>query len=355
MWHPSDMLVLSAADVERLFTLDVAIESQRTAFTALGRGTAVLPPRLLVPGAGESVAFCYAARLSPDGAAVSKFGSVNPANSARGLPSVNALVTVLDAETGQPVAVMDGTSVTTIRTSAASAVAVCVLARPGARTLAVLGSGVQAKAHVAALSAVLDLDEVRIWSPSARRREALAASLTPPEFSAAPAARASSAAPAARAAASAGDAVRGADVIACCTSSFTPVLDVNWLAEGATVISIGSFAPDRHEVPAELVTRADAVVVDDVSTALEDAGPIIAAVASGAGFANRLIPLGDVVAGLRTARRSDTGLVYYNSVGLGVQDAAAALAIVTAASAVDQPLPVMEIAGPGDGGGSPAG
>jgi ornithine cyclodeaminase len=324
VWHPSDMLVLSAADVERLFTLDVAIESQRTAFTALGRGTAVLPPRLLVPGAGESVAFCYAARLSPDGAAVSKFGSVNPANSARGLPSVTALVTVLDAETGQPVAVMDGTSVTTIRTSAASAVAASVLARSGARTLAVLGSGVQAKAHVAALSAVLDLDEVRIWSPSARRREALAASLTPP---------ASSAEPAARAAASAEDAVRGADVIACCTSSFTPVLDVNWLAAGATVISIGSFAPDRHEVPAELATRADAVVVDDVSTALEDAGPIIAAVASGEGFANRLIPLGDVVAGLRTARRSGTGLVYYNSVGLGVQDAAAALAIVTAASA----------------------
>ncbi len=317
------MLVLSAADVERLFSLGVAIESQRAAFTALGRGTAVLPPRLLVPGTGESVAFCYAARLSPDAAAVSKFGSVNPANSARGLPSVNALVTVLDAETGQPVAVMDGTSVTTIRTSAASAVAASVLARPGARTLAVLGSGVQAKAHAAALSTVLGLVEVRIWSPSKRRREALAASLTPP---------ASSAGPAARAAASAEDAVRGADVIACCTSSFTPVLDVNWLAEGATVISIGSFAPDRHEVPADLAAQADAVVVDDVAASLEDAGPIIAAVATGNDLAERLIPLGAVVAGLRAARRSDSALVYYNSVGLGVQDAAAALAIVSAAS-----------------------
>jgi ornithine cyclodeaminase/alanine dehydrogenase-like protein (mu-crystallin family) len=324
VWDPSDMLVLSAADVERLFTLDVAIESQRAAFTALGRGTAVLPPRLLVPGVRESVAFCYAARLSPDGAPVSKFGSVNPANSARGLPSVNAVITVLHAETGQPVAVMDGTSVTTIRTSAASAVAASVLARTGARTLAVLGSGVQAKAHVAALSRVLDLEEVRIWSPSVQRREALALSLTLPAGSAGPAA--------ARAATSAENAVRGADVIACCTSSFTPVLDVSWLAEGATVISIGSFAPDRHEVPAELAARADAVVVDDVSTALEDAGPIMAAAASDEGFAERLIPLGGVVAGLRTARHSDAGLVYYNSVGLGVQDAAAALAIVSAAS-----------------------
>ena len=327
---PEGLLVLSAADVERLFTLDLAIESQRAAFTALGRGTAVLPPRLLVPGAGDAVAFCYAARLSPDGAAVSKFGSVNPANPARGLPSVNALVTVLDAETGQPVAVMDGTAVTTIRTSAASAVAASALARPGARTLAVLGSGVQARAHVAALTRVLSLDEIRIWSPSPERRAAAAGSAS---------GAAGTAGPVARAAGSAEEAVRGADVIACCTTSFTPVLDVSWLADGAMVISIGSFAPDRHEVPAELAIRADAVVVDDVPTALEDAGPIIAAAASD-DFTERLIPLGDVVAGLRAARQAGTDLVYYNSVGLGVQDAAAALAIVAAASAAAAPRPI---------------
>jgi ornithine cyclodeaminase len=321
MWHPSGMLMLSAADVERLFTLDLAIESQRAAFTALGRGTAVLPPRLLVPGTGDAVAFCYAARLSPDGAAVSKFGSVNPANPGRGLPSVHALVTVLGPETGQPVAVLDGTAVTTIRTSAASAVAAAALARPGARSLAVLGSGVQARAHVAALSRVLGLAGVSVWSPSPARRAALAASLA-----LAPGA-------VARAAASAREAVAGADVVACCTSSFTPVLEAGWLARGATVISIGSFAPDRHEVPAELAIRADAVVVDDVTASLEDAGPIMAAAAAEDGFARRLIPLGEVITGLRAARQADTDLIYYNSVGLGVQDAAAALAIVSAASA----------------------
>jgi ornithine cyclodeaminase len=317
------MLVLSAAEVERLFTLDVAIESQRAAFTALGQGSAVLPPRLLVPGTGEAMAFCYAARLSPAGAAVSKFGSVNPANSARGLPSVNALITVLDAETGQPAAVMDGTPVTTIRTAAASALAAAVLARARARTLAILGSGVQAKAHAAAMARVLDLDEVRIWSPSQQRREALAGSLAPLTGRAGPAVRAT---------ASAQDAVRGADVIACCTSSLTPVLEVSWLAQGATVISIGSFAPDRLEVPAELAARADAVVVDDVATSLGDAGPVITAAASDDAVAGRLIALGEVVAGLRVARHRDTDLLYYNSVGLGVQDAAAALAIAAAAT-----------------------
>jgi ornithine cyclodeaminase/alanine dehydrogenase-like protein (mu-crystallin family) len=113
----------------------------------------------------------------------------------------------------------------------------------------------------------------------------------------------------ARAATSAREAVRGADVLACCTSSVTPVLDAGWLAPGATVISIGSFAPGRHEVPAELAIRADAVVVDDVATALADAGPVIAAAAASGGFAERLIPLGAVVAGLRAARRADTDLV----------------------------------------------
>lgn len=313
------LLVLSADDVERLFTLDRAIASQREAFMALGLGTAVLPPRLLVPGDSGAVAFCYAARLSPGGAAVSKFGSVNPGNLAQRLPTVNALVTVLDAETGEPVAVMDGTTVTTIRTSAASAVAASVLARPGSRVLAVLGSGVQAAAHVRAMARVLDLDEVRIWSPDREHREALARSQA--------ARAASSAVP------SPEEAVRGADVVACCTTSLTPVVQASWLAAGATVISIGSFSPERCEVPDALVTRADAVVVDDVATALEDAGPVVAAAAADPSLAGRLIPLGDVVAGRRTARQADSDLVYYNSVGLGVQDAAAALAIVAAAQA----------------------
>ena len=99
------------------------------------------------------------------------------------------------------------------------------------------------------------------------------------------------------------------------------------------MISIGSFTPDRHEVPAELATRADAVVVDDVSTALEDAGPIIAAVASGEGFADRPIPLGGVVAGLRTARRSGHRPRLLQQRRPRRPDAAAALAIVTAACA----------------------
>jgi ornithine cyclodeaminase len=322
------MRVLSAADVERLFHLDLAIESQRAAFTALGRGEAVLPPRLLIPGGGTagnpaSTAFCYAARLSPDGAAVSKFGSVNPANAALGLPTVSAVITVLSAGDGHPVAVLDGTSVTTLRTSAASAVAVSALALPGARTLAVLGSGVQARGHVRAIARVCpDLDEVRIYGPDPLRRETLAR-----QISTLPGG------PAARAVPSAREAVRGADIVACCTTSAAPVLDEAWLAPGALVLSVGSFEPDRSEVPASLVSSADAVVVDDAAAAVTDAGPVVAAIAAGAAAAADLIPLGAVLTGQAPGRRADTDVIYYNSVGLGVQDAAAALAIVDAAEA----------------------
>jgi ornithine cyclodeaminase len=178
---------------------------------------------------------------------------------------------------------------------------------------------------VTALARVLDLDDVRVWSPDRGRREDLART-----------AAAGGQAPArltVRATESARDAVAGADVVACCTASAAPVLETGWLATGATVISLGSFAPDRCEVPADLARQADAVVVDDVAAALSDAGPVIAAAAADPGLADRLIPLGEVIAGLRPARQSESDLVYYNSVGLGVQDAAAALAIVAAARA----------------------
>ncbi|MEU0518357.1 ornithine cyclodeaminase family protein [Streptosporangium sp. NPDC006007] len=321
MSQSASLLVLSAADVHALFGVDLAIESQRRAFTELGLNRAVLPARLLVPGQDDSVSFCYAARLSPDAGAVCKFGSVNPANGGRGLPVVSALVTVLDPEDGRPVAIMDGTSVTTIRTSAASAVAVDALTGQGTRSLAILGSGVQAGAHVRAIARVRDLSDVRIWSPDAGQRRTLAGTLDA-EF-----------AFAVSAAESAEDAVRGTDLVVCCTTSKDPVVEYDWLAPGTTVISIGSFAADRHEVSAELVARAGALVVDDVATALEDAGPIVRAISDSVISESDLMSLGEIVAGVRAWRREDYDVVYFNSVGIGVQDAAAAAAVVEAARA----------------------
>jgi ornithine cyclodeaminase len=133
------------------------------------------------------------------------------------------------------------------------------------------------------------------------------------------------------AAATSEEAVRDADVVVGCTTSVDPILESAWLKPGATVISIGSFAPNRCEVPQDLLTRARVVVVDDVDTAAEHAGPIVAGLASGLVAREALVPLGEVVAGLKPGRTSPSDIVYYNSVGIGVQDAAAAAALVDAA------------------------
>ncbi|MFD0691073.1 ornithine cyclodeaminase family protein [Actinomadura fibrosa] len=315
----AEVLLLSAADVRAVFDLPAALGSQRAAFAALGRDEARLAPRLLLDGPDGAVAFCYVSRL-PGTGAVSKFGSVTPGNAGRGLPTVAALVTVQDPVDGRPVAIIEGEAVTTLRTSAASAVAAEHLALPGASRLAVAGCGVQGRAHVRAMARVRPLDHVALACRNpgtCGAADELAAELDLPV----------------EAAASVRDAVAGADIVVTATTSTEPVVRGDWLDPGCTVVSVGSFAPDRTEVDAGLVRRAAPVVVDHVPTALEQAGPIVAGVRAGHLDPGRLRPLGPIVAGLAPGRESAADIVFYNSVGLGVQDAAAASVIVERARA----------------------
>lgn len=322
---PPPPLFCSAEEVATLLGMDEAIASQRRAFTALAHGTADLPPKVMLPSRfDDSVTFCYVSRLSAGTGAVAKFGSVNPGNSAHGLPSVNAVVVVLDPVTGVVVAVLDGTAVTTLRTAAASAVAVDALALPGADELALLGSGTQALAHARAVARVRPVRAVRVWSPTEKHRvraaERIAAELGVR----------------ADAVDSAREAVDGVPVVATCTLSHEPVLRGRWLSPGATVVGVGSFEPDRHEVDAHALHRAAAVVVDDPETAAGHTGPVVAALGRGDLVPDDLVPLGEVLTGRRTARSAAQDVVLYFSVGLGIQDAAAAWAVVDAARAADE-------------------
>ncbi|MGW2748213.1 ornithine cyclodeaminase family protein [Streptomyces sp. NPDC001450] len=315
-----DVLFLSAAEVTRLLGADAAIASQRAAFTALGTGEADMPGKIMQPSRfDDSVVFAYVSRLSKDTGAVAKFGSVNPGNAAAGLPTVHAVVTALDPTTGRLAAVLDGTAVTTLRTAAGSAVAVDALALPGRTELALLGSGTQALAHARMIARVREVTAVRLWSPTPSRRtaaaDALAAGLGVPV----------------RAVDSAEEAVTGAGVVAACTLSRTPVVRGAWLAPGCTVVSVGSFEPTRREVDADVVRRAAAVVVDDAGTAAGHAGPVVDALRDGLLTPDALIPLGEVLTGRRDARTAPQDIVYYNSTGLGIQDAAAAWAVIRAA------------------------
>jgi ornithine cyclodeaminase len=320
---------LGPADVEELLDVPAAVESQRQAFTALADGSGQLAPRLLLPNEADgSVAFCYAARVSATTGPVAKFGSVNPGNKARGLPSVSALVVVLDPDTGRPRAVLDGEAVTTARTAAASALAAEVLGRDGPRELAVLGCGTQGRAHVRALVAAADVVRVRMYGPTAGTCGDTAAAL-----------RAELGVPVLPCA-TAEEAVSGADVVVTATTSTTPVLAAGWLRPGTTVISVGAFAPDRCEVGDDVVAAADLVVADHAGTALAQSGQLVRAVASGVLDPSRVAGLGDVLIGRAAGRRSADDIVLYTSVGLGIQDAAVAALLLDLAAAQGRGVPV---------------
>lgn len=312
------ILILDEREVRQVLTVPLAVQSQRDAFAALGNGQAVLPPRLIVPGRGLDVSFCYAARLSPGGAAVSKFGSMHPGNGARGLPAVHAVLVVLDAETGAPVAIMDGTSVTEIRTSAASAVAAETLAAT-ARSVAIIGVGTQGVAHVRALHHTHTLEQVRLCDPNIERTTRVAADLR------------SETGLDVVVTASAEECVREAELVVTCTTSATPVVQAAWLAPGVTLISVGSFAANRFEYDQDLLQRADVIVVDDLDTSRADAGPVASALGAGMIEEAQVTTLGAVLVGESAGRTSPEQLAIYTTVGLGAQDAAAAAALLPAA------------------------
>lgn len=323
----SDLLVLGKAEIEKLFTPDVALESQRRAFRSLGHGHAVQPERIMV-STDRSAMFAYAAKVDEEAAAVCKFGAMVPANPGRGLPSVSATIIVLDPVDGRPVALLEATTITTLRTAAASAVAVEALARPDAQVLAIIGTGVQAVAHARLISAVLNVSEIRLFGRDETRRAATRAvleDLLEVDVVASPTADA---------------AVRGADVVLTCTTSTTPVIDASAVAEGALVISVGSFSADRSELPTGLFRRCHKVVVDHLELSKEFGGCVIDAATDGTLDFDEVVQLGDILVGNSAGRQSGSDIIVFNSVGLGVQDAAAAEVVLQVArsAGVGQPL-----------------
>jgi ornithine cyclodeaminase len=207
---------------------------------------------------------------------------------------------------------MDGAALIALRTAAASAVAAAALASEPVHRLAVIGSGVQARAHARAIAKALPIRQVRVYSRRLEGRESAAADLAGVlELDVG-------------AAGSVEDAVRGADVVALCTHSATPVLLGDWVEPGAVVISVGSNTPDRREVDDILLERAARIVVDQRETAVRQGGPVIRALELGAVRPDQLVELGRVLVGEDPGRVDPGQVLFYNSVGLGVQDAAAA-------------------------------
>lgn len=225
----------------------------------------------------------------------SKLVNVYPSNLERGLPTHLAMIALFRSDTGEPIAVMDGRLITEMRTAAVSAVATKLLAPPRVRKLAILGSGVQARAHVEALQLVRDFEVIDMWSRNMEHAQALAKEVG-------------------AIAVFAEDAVRDADVIVTATNSPEPVLKGAWLKAGALVNAVGAVGPTRRELDQDAM--AGAVVVDSREAAMKESGDVLMAGAS------IYAELGEIISGTKAKPQAD--IIVFKSLGIAAEDIAAA-------------------------------
>jgi ornithine cyclodeaminase/alanine dehydrogenase-like protein (mu-crystallin family) len=292
------VLVLSRADVRRLLDLDQLLDALERVFIELSAGRASVPPRI----AAETERGLLAAMPGyTDGILETKLVSVFAGNHEVGLPSHQATIALFDDKTGKPLALMDGTEITAVRTGAASAVATRALSRPDARVLAVLGAGVQARSHIDAATRVREFAEVRVASRSAEHARALADEVGGTAW------------------ASFEEAVAGADVVCACTDAGQPVFSAESLEPGMHVTSVGA-SRDGPELEPSVMGRGLLVVESRVAFEPYPAG---AHELQGLD-PNEAVELGEILAGTREGRTSREQITIYKSMGHAVEDAAAA-------------------------------
>ena len=308
-----DVLVIGQEEVRRLLSPADCIEVMAGAFAALARGEALQPLRTAhrLPGDRGLLAVMPAYLGDIDAPGI-KVITVFPGNHGTELDSHQGAILLFEGERGQLVAVVDATEVTAIRTAAVSGLATRLLARADAGDLAILGSGTQARSHLAAMAAVRRLRRVRVWSRDPARAAAFAES-----------ARSEQACDVA-AVASAREAVTGADLVCTTTSAREPILEGAWLSPGAHVNAVGACLPVVRELDGEAVARAR-LIVDRRESALAEAGDILLARAEGAIGADHIAgELGEVLIGTCPGRRADDEITLFKSLGIGIEDIAAA-------------------------------
>ena len=315
------MLVLSRSEVERLIDLDRLREAVAAAMADLSAGRVSMPSRIaaIVPERDALLA-AMPAYLPSSGALATKLVSLFPRNADR--PTHQAVIVVFDAENGSPLALMDGEAITAARTAAGSALATDLLARKDSYRLVVVGTGVQARAHLRAVSRVRKFGSICVAGRDSQKAHALAK-----EFGGGKSREVG-------AYEDIEQAVREADVVCACTHSADPVVRREWLKPGAHVNSVGYNTAGRE---VDGATFRDALVVVESRTATLAAPPagsndIAMAIAEGAMTREHVhAELGELVSGTRPGRADASQITLYKSVGVAVQDAAAAAMVLEAA------------------------
>jgi ornithine cyclodeaminase len=311
------LFILSHDDVLAALQPEACADAMAAVLAEHARGETHLPLRsvMMPPGAAGFMGLmpCWRGQHQDRAAAFAlKAICLMPGNPARGLDAHQGLVTLFDGESGIPTAILDASAVTAVRTAAVTAVATRLLARPDARGLAILGAGTQARAHLRALENVRDFEQVRVYAPTLAHARALAE-------------QAGAARGEVRAAASAEEAVRDADVVVAVTNAREPVLRHGWLKPGAHLNAVGASSPQAREIDTATVA-ASALFCDSRESLRNEAGEFLLAIREGliAGEEHVRAELGEVLAGLAPGRRDAGELTLFRSLGVAIEDLAAA-------------------------------
>jgi alanine dehydrogenase len=303
--------LLTEADVRAVLTMDDLIETMASALKSFSLKQVEQPVRTVIPVSGNDAFFGTMPAYAREPAALgAKLVTVFGANAAKGLHTHLASIVLLDPETGGLIALLDGRFITEARTAAVSAVSSRLLARKTAASLAIIGSGVQARSHLEALGRVHRLRHVSVWSPTKERRDRFAA-----EAAGAPCE--------VKAVNHAGEAIVGADLIVLATSSPAPVIENGWVKPGAHVMSVGACRPNQREMDPALTARGR-LFVDSRVAALVESGDVVMGIAEGRFGADHIVAeLGEVADG-NPGRRGDTEVTIFKSLGMAVEDVTAA-------------------------------
>ncbi len=305
--------LLSKDDVKQALSMAAAIEGMKSAYSQLSGGMAEMPLRSHVPTEHGST-LIMPAFLPQNNSMAVKVVSVFPQNETLGLPLIHALVMAVDPQTGQPLAMLEGGSLTAIRTGAASGAATDILARPDTAVAAIFGCGTQARTQLEAICTIRDIEEVRVYCLDRAGAEAFIAEMAgkgpiPHNI---------------QLAADADTAVTDADIICTATTSDMPVFDGTRLKPGAHVNGVGSFLPTMQEIDLATVQRA-LVVVDSREAVLEEAGDLIIPLQNGDIATDHIhAELGEIINGEKNGRTAAEQITFFKSVGVAVQDAIAA-------------------------------
>lgn len=309
------MLILTKSDVERIFSMEDAIKTMEEAFAMFAIGGVDVPLRTVIhaKGSSEGDVFFMPGYINGMDIAV-KMVSVFPDNVMKGKPTINSAVMLINELTGECLSVMDGTYLTALRTGAASGAATKYLAKKDSKIAAVIGAGVQARTQLWAVCCVRDIKEARIFNRNKERRASFIAEM-------------SKKLPGVKLIGvdSADEAVEGADVVICATTSEKPVFNAKSLKQGVHINGVGSYTPKMQEIPEEALKMADKIVVDSKEAALEEAGDFIIPIKKGLFNEKDFYgELGQVVSHAIRGRENDDEITIFKSVGLAVQDVACA-------------------------------